>query len=131
MKYQKDAMLDTSLSYIKTNATGLVVCTSDILTSGVPDYTLITGASKLTGVIDVSSTASSWTVADGDVSGRKLTVAAQADIPITATGTAEHICIVDSATTSVLYVTSCTAQSLTSGNNVSIPAWDMELRDPV
>ena len=66
--------------------------------------------------------------ANGDVSGRKLTVAQQAAISITATGTATHVTIDDGTD---YYVTTCTSQALTSGGTVTVPAWDIEIADPV
>lgn len=70
-----------------------------------------------------------YTKANGDVSGRKTTIQQKAGISITATGTATHVSIID-ATTRLIYVTTCTSQALTSGGTVTIPAWDIEIRDP-
>lgn len=70
-----------------------------------------------------------YTKAAGDTSGRKTTIAQKAGISITATGTATHVAIID-ATTRLIYVTTCTSQLLTSGGTVTIPAWDIEIRDP-
>ncbi len=127
-KYSIDAMLDASLDEIIDNCDGLILCTSDVLTTGDPDYTKITGASALTAVHAMTS--GDFAKDDGDVSGRKATVATQADLPITATGDAAHIVLLDVGSTEVLFMTTCTVQSLTNGNNVSVPAWDIELRDP-
>lgn len=69
-----------------------------------------------------------FAIADGDTSGRKVTVSAQADVPIDASGTANHIAYDDGAT--LLYVTECTAQALTSGGTVTVPAHDFEIADP-
>jgi hypothetical protein len=69
-----------------------------------------------------------FTVADGDVSGRKVTVAQQANVPIDVTGTATHLSYDDGATLQA--VTEVTSQALTSGGTVTIPAHDLELGDP-
>jgi hypothetical protein len=69
-----------------------------------------------------------FTNADGDTSGRKVTVAAKSAVPVDTTGTATHVALVDA--TRLLYVTTCTSQALTSGNTVNIPAWDIEIADP-
>lgn len=69
-----------------------------------------------------------FTKADGDTSGRKVTVAAKSSVPVDTTGTATHIALVDG--TNLLLVTTCTSQALTSGNTVSIPAFDAEISDP-
>lgn len=70
-----------------------------------------------------------YTKATGDTSGRKTTIAQKAGISITVTGTATHVSVID-ATTRLIYVTTCSSQLLTSGGTVTIPAWDIEIRDP-
>lgn len=77
---------------------------------------------------DVAMASADFTIANGDVSGRKVTVAAKSDVPIDTTGTANHIALVDA--TRLLFVTTCTPISLTSGQNVNFPAWDDEIGDP-
>lgn len=69
-----------------------------------------------------------YTKANGDTSGRKVTVAAKSGETVDATGTATHIALCDA--TRLLYVTTCTSQALTSGNTVNFPAWDAEILDP-
>ncbi len=69
-----------------------------------------------------------YTKANGDTSGRKVTVAAKSSVLVDTTGTATHVALVDG--TRLLYVTTCTSQALTSGNTVSFPAWDVEIADP-
>ena len=69
-----------------------------------------------------------YTKANGDTSGRKVTVAAKSTVTVDASGTATHIALVDG--TNLLYVTTCTSQALTSGNTVNFPAWDIEIADP-
>lgn len=68
-----------------------------------------------------------FTLANGDTNGRKLTIAQQASISITASGDATHV-VLDDGTN--LYVTTCTTQTLTSGGTVTVPAWDIEVADP-
>ena len=71
-----------------------------------------------------------YTIADGDASGRKVTVAAQASIPLTGTGTADHVALCTA--TLLKHVTTATPQLLTSGGTVSTPAYDAsEFEDPV
>lgn len=69
-----------------------------------------------------------FTIADGDTNGRKITVAQQTDMSISATGDADHVALDDG--TDLQYVTTCTLQSLTSGGTVTSPAWDVEFADP-
>jgi hypothetical protein len=69
-----------------------------------------------------------FTKANGDTSGRKVTVAAKSSVNVDTSGTATHVALCDA--TRLLYVTTCTSQALTSGNTVNIPAWDIEIADP-
>jgi hypothetical protein len=74
-------------------------------------------------------TGGSFTKAAGDAGSdsRKVTVAQQSAMSITATGTATHVSLDDG--TSWL-VTTCTSQALTSGGTVTCPAWKQELGTP-
>lgn len=69
-----------------------------------------------------------YVIADGDVSGRKLTVGAQSDFAVTGTGDAKHIVLSLGGT--IKAIATCTTQTLTSGNTVSTPAFDIEITDP-
>jgi hypothetical protein len=121
-KWSSDLNMDAMLDKIAT-CTRLVVC------SGQPANFAGIAAVALA---DVAMTAGDgggdYTKANGDVSGRKLTVEQQASIPIDASGTATHV-ILDDGTT-LLYVTTCTSQALTAGGTVTVPAWDIEVADP-
>ena len=116
-KYQIDAMLDAALAYISTNATELYVCSAEPTDRANAISVGLTGA----------ATPSFTGPANGDVSGRKLTVDSEVDIAITASGDATHIALCSGTT--LLYVTTCTTQSLTSGGTVTTPAWDIEIAD--
>ena len=69
-----------------------------------------------------------FTIANGDVSGRKVTIAAKSGVTVDTTGTATHIALCDA--TNLLYVTTCTSQALTAANTVNFPAWKIEIADP-
>lgn len=68
-----------------------------------------------------------FTKAAGDVSGRKVTVAAKSGVSVTATGTATHLVLALSSDTTLRLITTCTSQALTSGNTANIPAWKYEI----
>lgn len=70
-------------------------------------------------------------IADGDVSGRKLTIAAKNGLAVAAAGTADHIALLDDAASRLLYVTTCPAQALVAGGTVNIASWSIEIADPV
>ena len=114
-----DSIMDAALQYLE-DATSLVmhVCSGDpadraaAITNSLADHALTSG---------------DFTIANGDTSGRKSTVAQQASIDIDATGTAAHVCIIDSS--ELLLKTACTSQALTSGGTVTVPAFDYEIAD--
>lgn len=71
-----------------------------------------------------------FTKANGDVSGRKVTVAAKSGVLVDVTGTATHVVLARTTDSTLRYVTTCTSQALTAANTVNIPAWDIEVLDP-
>lgn len=69
--------------------------------------------------------------ADGDVSGRKITLDAETDITVDSSGTGNHVAICASGTSKLLYVTTITSpQALTAGNTADLAAADVEITDP-
>jgi len=118
-KWQNDLVLDAALDYISTNATEMYVCSG----AGAP----IDRAAAITASLIAAVTPTFQANADGDVSGRKLTVDAKADQAITATGDATHIALCSGTT--LVYVTTCTTQSLSNGGTVTVPLWDVEFAD--
>ena len=122
-KWQIDAMLDTSLQYIEDNTTQLCVCSAQPTT-----YTEAITTYKL--AIKVGLTGTDFTgPVDGDTSGRKTTVNTAIDMAIDSSGDATHIALCSAGT--LLYVTTCTLQSLTAGGTVTSPAWDIEIADAI
>jgi hypothetical protein len=115
-----DAVLDAALNVIKTTGVLVTVCNAEPTT-----YAQASATFKLA---DVASTSTDFTIANGDTSGRKVTVGQFSAVPVDTTGTATHIAICSGS--ALLYVTTCTSQALTSGNTVTIPAWKIEIADP-
>lgn len=77
---------------------------------------------------DATLDSGDFSIADGDTSGRKVTVAAQSGIEVDATGTVTHLALDDGET--LLLVTEVTSQALTQGNTADVPAFDYEIADP-
>jgi hypothetical protein len=121
-KFAADAVMDAALAKIAT-ATRQTVCSGQpanfagIAAVALADVTLTAGDGN-----------GDFTIANGDTSGRKVTIAQQASVPIDASGTATHIAYDDGTT--LLFVTTCTSQALTSGGTVTVPAHDDEIADP-
>src|SRR5688572_13293500 len=101
-----DSVLDAALDKIAE-------ATSMIALNGEP----ADRAAALSGALATATLNSGdFTNANGDSSGRKVTIAAQAGVEVTATGDANHIALIDGS--ELLYVTVCTEQTLTDGNTV-------------
>lgn len=121
-KAAPNAFFDAALAWLDDS-------TKQIACSAQP--TTYTEANSTFALADVVMTAGSdYTIADGDTSGRKVTVAAKSAVPVDTTGTATHIALVTTGDSTLRYVTTCTSQALTSGNTVNFPSWKIEIADP-
>lgn len=123
-----DIVLDQAIDYIIANGNGLIICSDDIFTSELPDYTKVTTIANLTAIHVLS--APDFTKSDGATSGRRAIVASQVDLSITDTGDAYHLCVLDTVNSVVLAVTNITVETLTSGGVTTTPIFDIELQDP-
>jgi len=119
-KWCASSVIDGALNVLAT-ATGEVVCSAQPAnrTEAVTTYGL-TAVATLAG--------GDFTLAAGDTSGRKVTIAQKTGVSVTANGTATHVALVDA--TNLLYVTTCTSQALTSGNTATINSWKVEINAP-
>ena len=125
-KWQNDTMLEEALNWIKNNATKMTVCSAqpttyaEIATYRLAETTMVVG---------------DYTISDGDTSGRKCTVAQKSNISVTANGNATHIVLSGTSSSpdlsgdTLMYIVTCNSQAVEAGKDVSIPAWDIELRD--
>lgn len=133
-----DNVLDAALNYVGSNAVRLVVLTAE--PTGSSAYTNAQTNYDSSGyrLAEATISASDFTgPANGDTSGRKITVNAQSSMSIngvTSSANATHVALVKVSSSAssqlVLYTTTCTSQTLTGGNLVNTPAWDIEIRDP-
>ena len=116
-----DDTLDGALNIVKNNATRQVLCSAE-----PANYAGVAAVTLATQTIDSSDFTGP---ADGDTSGRKLTVNEQTGVSISSTGTANHVAYTNG--TDTLYaVTTITGQSVTSGNTATVGAHDIEIADP-
>lgn len=120
-KFVDDAVFDAALAKVAT-------CTRMSVTTAQPaNFAGIAAVSLGNVAMTAGSGNGDYTIANGDTSGRKLSVLAQSIASASASGTATHVCLDDGTT--LLLVTTCTSQSVTSGNPISVPAFDYELPD--
>lgn len=117
MAYLNPLILDNGLSALTSGANRLDICSSEPAT-----YAAATGAASL-------GNETGYTVgapADRAPSGRRVTARAVTDGEVTATGTATHWAITDTANSRLLATGSLAAsQSVTSGNTWTTAAFDI------
>ncbi len=119
-KFCSNAVFDTALARIAT-ATRMVGL------SGQPATYAAADAGRLT---EAATAAGDFVIANGDVSGRKVTVAAKSGLAVVAAGTVDHVALLDPATSALLYVTTCPAQAIVAGGTVSLASWQVEINQP-
>lgn len=69
-----------------------------------------------------------YVIADGDTSGRKITVGAQTSMTPTGNGTVTYAVLDDGVT--LLAATTVTSQAVTTSQTWDSPAFDIEIADP-
>ena len=128
-KFQRDQMLDTALSAVRENVKIITVCSGQPMTFDQA-LTQKSGGTGFMLAKTNTSGASFAALQNGDASGRKLTVNAHSGITVSATGGGNHVALLSSAAASTLwYVTTAASQVLTTGNALTINAWDIEIAD--
>lgn len=118
-KATPDAILDAMADAIIADAEVLYVCS---------DQPVNFAGISAVALADVAIDSSDFTKANGDASGRKVTIGQQSNISIDSSGTATHVVLASDDT--LLYVTTCSSQALTNGGTVTVPAWKIEVADP-
>ena len=126
-KSAHDDVLDAIGNYFKTNGKKMTACEGEPTTYEHANSTKGTGTGKA--LADITLDSDDYTLAN-DTSGRKATIGEQADVTIDASGDADHVAIVDTTNEKLLYVTTCTSQTLTAANTVTFPAWKINIEDP-
>ncbi|MDA5194944.1 hypothetical protein [Govanella unica] len=124
-KKAHDDVIDGALIVVRSNCTRMTACVGEPTTYAEAN----TGGAKCLAV--ATMVAGDFTLSAGDVSGRKIRVGAKSGVSITATGSVDHIALLDVTNARLLYVTTCGSQVLTSGNSMSFAAWDIEIASPV
>ncbi len=125
--------LDAALSYIAARADLLTLCV------GAPaDATEATALVSASGKAVASLTLTEgigggdFSLTDGPVSGRRLVLGTQIGVPISETGTADHVALVDTGASELLLLTELTQpQPVTSGEILTVRAFGGEIGIPV
>lgn len=121
-KFANDAVMDAAFDEIIDNATRMTACSQQPTTyaEGNATYALA----------QVTIDSSDFTKADGDTSGRKVTVAAKPGVDVSTTGSATHVALLDVSGSRLLYVTTLPTTDVAAGSTVDIEAWGIEIADP-
>lgn len=114
-----DSVLDSALDKI-AEATSMIALASEPADR----------AAALSGALATATmVGGDYTNSNGDADGRKVAVAQKSGINVDVTGDATHVALIDGV--ELIYVTTCTLQTLTLGNTMTFPTWDVEIADPV
>jgi len=119
-----DSVLDAALNEIKNNCDKMTVCSGEPATYAAANN----GGGNF--LADVAMASGDFTIANGDTSGRKVSVASKAGVNVDNTGTGDHVALLDTVTSTLLYVTTCTSLGLTAGSSLTFNGWDIEIADP-
>ena len=120
-KYAPDDFFNAAFNWVSASANYYTVC------SGSP--TTYADARTNLALAGIGITSACFSNGD-DTSGRSMTITAKTSASITASGSALAVCILDIASSTLLYVTTCTEQYLVNGGTVDIPQWKVNIQDP-
>ena len=119
-KYINDLVMDAALNYIKDGNTIISAC-------GTQPVTAANATAVTYSLGTLAYATANFTLDFGDTSGRKVTCAA-ATIPLTASGTVDHIAFCNTGT--LFAVGTIAPTAVTSGGTLIVAAFDLdEIRD--
>jgi len=114
-----DAIMDVALAAIADAGDTLHAC------SGEPaDYAGIAALTLGSVALTEGSGNGDYTIGNGDVSGRKLALAAQTIASATDDGNVTHLVIADAIGSVLLAVTTCASQAVLIGQQIDVDAYD-------
>jgi hypothetical protein len=117
-----DDVLDGLCNIIKNNANRMTLCSQQPAT-----YAEATSTYRL---VEQAMVSGDFTISNGDTNGRKVRTAAKSGITPSASGTANHVALVDTGNSKLLAVTTCPSKTFDTSDLVDIAAWDIEVADP-
>lgn len=121
--FVNDRVFDNGLTVLDTEATGVYLCSQQptTYTEAITTYALAAKSSGFT----------SGAPADGATNGRRVTFPAVTDGTCSATGTATHYAVVDSANSRLLLAHTLNASVATAtGATMTLAAFDFTKPDP-
>lgn len=119
-KKASDSVFENGLNHVVNNCNEMILCDAE-------------PADRAAAIADararVTMTSGDFSLANGDVSGRKLVVAAKTGQNVTNSGAYNHVALV-SGTELLIVSTATETKNLNNGGTVDVVTWDYELRDP-
>lgn len=123
--------LDAALEYVALRADLMVLCSGEPQSADEATTPLSAGGRRLASVALTTGIGLDFTLGDGSVSGRRVSVSAKSAVAIEESGTADHVALIDTATGEMLVVTEVTEiEPVTAGDVVSVRSFASELLDP-
>lgn len=119
-KYCNPAVIDAALDVIAT-ANKMMACNNQPVSFADANTKMLAETAMIP---------ANFVKGAGGVSGRRLTVAQVQGIAVTNPGTVNHVALVDTVSSTLLYVTTADTQEITSGSFVDFPEWSIEIEDP-
>ncbi|WP_313007501.1 hypothetical protein [Brevundimonas vesicularis] len=122
-KYANPDVIDGALNVIKNNATRMTLCTTQPTTFAEANATY--------SLAQVAMASGDFTLANGDTSGRKVTVAAKSGVSVATSGTVTHAALLDVTNSKLLFVTTTPSTAVAGGGTVDIGSWKDEIQAPI
>jgi hypothetical protein len=120
-----DDVMDTALDDIADNGDILHICSAE-----PANYAGIAAISLGSTAITTGDGGGDYTIANGDTSGRKLTLGVQTITP-SGSGNVTHLVIADVGGTAIKAITTCTSFAVVVAVDISVAQYDVwEIRDP-
>jgi hypothetical protein len=126
-KLVDDEVLDAALQHLEDHVDWISVCEGAPTTYEHAHSNKGSGAGK---ALAHSVTPTFTGPTNGDTNGRKTTIDEEPANTIDVSGNSDHVALVRTDTSKLLYATTCTLQALVAAGTVTIPAWDIEIADP-
>ena len=117
-RFQNDLMLDAALDWLIANSVARWALSVDATTYG-------SAVSAKLASVTISS--AQFTKANGDVSGRKVTVAVVSAVSVTTQGSATHFALVNPTGSVLTYLVPASVKLLPAASEVTFGAFDIEI----
>lgn len=120
-----DDVLDAAFGVIAADCDRITLCVGQPATYA--EAVTAPGVGKM--LVDHAMTGGDFAIGDAPEGGRQLVIASQVD-SVSNTGVGNHIALVDTVGSRLLYVTPASEQQVVAGRTFEFPEWRIRLTDP-